>query len=52
MPLFKEDGVISDELDRIDEGKNKSNRVRTTDAFSGKLLTYLSLNRLFNGILS
>ena len=32
--------------------KNKSNRVRTTNAFSGKLPAYLSLNRLFNGILS
>ena len=32
--------------------KNKSNRVRTTDAFSGKLPEYLSLNSLLNGILS
>ena len=32
--------------------KNKSNRVRTTDAFSGELPAYLSLNRLLNGILS
>ena len=29
---------------------NKSNRVRTTDAFSGKLPAYLSLNSLLNGI--
>ena len=26
--------------------RNKSNRVRTTDAFSGELPAYLSLNRL------
>ena len=32
--------------------KNKSNRVRTTDAFSGELPAYLSLNRLLNGIIS
>ena len=31
---------------------NKSNRVRTTDAFSGELPAFLSLNRLLNGILS
>ena len=31
---------------------NKLNRVRTTDAFSGELPAYLSLNRLLNGILS
>ena len=31
--------------------KNKSNRVQTTDAFSGELPAYLSLNRLLNGIL-
>ena len=30
--------------------ENKSNRVRTTDAFSGDLPTYLSLNRLSYGI--
>ena len=34
------------------QNKNKSNRVRTTDAFSGELPTCLSLNRLLNGILS
>ena len=32
--------------------RNKSNRVRTTDAFSGELPAYLSLNRLLTGILS
>ena len=31
---------------------NKLNRVRTTDAFSGELPAYLSLNRLLNGTLS
>ena len=30
----------------------ESNRVRTTDAFFGKLTAHLSLNRLLNGILS
>ena len=39
----------------MEEGKkkkqktNKSNRVRTTDAFSGELPAYLSLNGLLNG---
>ena len=32
--------------------ENKSNRVRTTDAFSGELPAYLSLNRLSYGIFS
>ena len=32
--------------------ENKSNRVRTTDAFSGELPAYLSFNCLFNGTLS
>ena len=32
--------------------KNKSNRVQTTDTFSGELPAYLSLNSLLNGILS
>ena len=31
---------------------NKSSRVRTTDAFSGELPAYLSLNSRLNGILS